>query len=735
MTTRRHLLKVGAAISAGTLFFTGESLQDIPQVFASVQVPQTPLPGASIPKYVDLLPTFVGQRVSSTSLIVKIQEFQQKVLPEEIYAKLTTQYQAGTYLWGYKVDNRPVSYPGFTIEAHRNCPTTVTYVNMLPFPNKSKLEPLLTIDQTIHWADPLKQMGSFEPYKGPIPTVTHLHGGEVPSAFDGGPNQWFTRNGIHGKGYATLKPTSANSAIYRYPNSQQATTMLFHDHTLGATRINVFSGLIGGYFLRDQFDTGLPDNPLRLPSGQQEIELVLQDRQFDTNGQLLFPDGHPSGLNGPPPNPKVHPYWIPEFFGDVIVVNGKSWPFLNVEPRRYRFHFLDGANARFFRMRLVDTTSGARGPAFWQIGTDGGLLDFPVQLNDPNDPSSLQLLIAPGERADIIIDFANLEGHSFTLVNDAPAPYPGGNPDTLNPDTNGQIMQFRVNLPLSCPDTTYNPANGGSLRGGKHQEPPIVRLANPQTGMLAAGVQPSVKRQLVLIQADNPAGGPIEVLLNNTKWDGIRDGTNMPVPGSRPATMGQRDFLTELPEVGSTEVWEIINLTPDAHPIHIHLIQFQLLNRQNFDDVNYRKKYDSLFPGGRFAGLKPDGTWGKVLYQPGVYIPGFGPPLRYNVPNAAGAIGGNPDVGPYLLGGIMPPDANEAGWKDTVKMYPFQVTRIVARWAPQGVPVNKVKPGQNLYPFDPTVGPGYAWHCHIIDHEDNEMMRPYSPVSCHKKDK
>ncbi|HEY7414087.1 MAG TPA: hypothetical protein VH593_02765, partial [Ktedonobacteraceae bacterium] len=291
MTTRRHLIKMGAAIGASTLFFTGNSLQDISRVFASAQVPQTPLPGASIPKYVDPLPTFVGQRVSGTSLTVRIQEFQQKVLPEEIYAKLPTQYLAGTYLWGYKVDNRPVFYPGFTIEAHRNCPTTVTYVNMLPFPNKSKLEPLLTIDQTIHWADPLKQMGSFEPYKGPIPTVTHLHGAEVPSAFDGGPNQWFTRNGLHGKGYATLRPTSANSAIYRYPNSQQATTMLYHDHTLGATRINVFSGLIGGYFIRDQFDTGLSDNPLRLPSGQQEIELVLQDRQFDTNGQLLFPDG------------------------------------------------------------------------------------------------------------------------------------------------------------------------------------------------------------------------------------------------------------------------------------------------------------------------------------------------------------------------------------------------------------------------------------------------------------
>ncbi len=631
MTTRRRFLKkMGVSVGTGALIFAGESLQGISHVFASVQVPQTPLPGSDIQKYVDPLPTFAGKRVSDTSIIVEAQEFQQKILPESIYAGLTSPFQAGTYVWGYKVGDRPAFYPGFTVEAHRHYPTTVTYVNNLPYPANSQLEPLLTIDQTIHWADPLMQMGSFAPYKGPIPTVAHLHGGEVPSAFDGGPNQWFTRNGLHGKGYATLRSTAAHSAIYQYPNSQQATTLLFHDHSLGATRINVYAGLLTAYIIRDQYDTGLPNNPLELPGGQQEIELVLQDRQFDTNGQLLFPDGtptnNPTGLNGPPPNPSVHPYWIPEFFGDVIVANGKSWPFLNVEPRRYRFHFMNGANARFLEMRLVDSVKQTAGPAFWQIGTDGGLLDQPVQLNDPHDPSSLQLFLAPIERADIIIDFTYLMGQSFTLVNSAAAPYPSGDPP--DPTTNGQIMQFRVNLPLSSPDTSYNPANGGSLRGGPNQERSIVRLANPQTGTLAAGVKPSVKRQLVLIEVEGP-GGPLVVLLNNTHWSGIRQGTVTPIPDSQPGTMGQGIFLTELPEVGATEVWEIINLTMDAHPIHIHLIQFQLLNRQDFDTVHYRTAYDSLFPGGG-------------------YIPGFGPPLFYNEPNAAGAIGGNPDVGPYL---------------------------------------------------------------------------------------
>lgn len=711
MTTRRHFLRVSTAVGTGTLILVGESLQGIPRVFGSVQVPQTPLPGESIRQFVDPLPTFVGNRVSATSITARVQEFQQRILPENFYKTLNPPFDQGTYLWGYKVDDKPAFSPGFTVEARRNRATTITYINELPFPGESILEPRLTIDQTIHWADPLMQMGSRAPYTGPIPTVTHLHGGETPSSFDGGPNQWFTRTGLHGKGYATLEPatTASNSAIYRYPNHQEATTLLFHDHTLGATRINLYAGLLAGYLIRDEFDTGLPDNPLRLPNGKQEIELVVQDRQFDTHGQLLFPDGHPSGLNGSPPNPDVHPFWIPEFFGDVIVVNGKSWPILEVEPRRYSFRFLDGANARFFRMSLVNSTGGPA-PVFWQIGTDGGLLDRPVQLNNPQNT----LFIAPGERADTIIDFANFAGQTFTLVNDAPAPFPDGT--LIDPNTSGRVMQFKVSLQLSSPDTSYNPASGEPLRGKPHQEPPIIRLANPQTGMLAAGVKPSVKRQLVLIQVDNAMGGPLEVLLNNTKWSGIREEPpHVPVPGSQPATMGQGDFLTELPVVGSTEVWEIINLTPDAHPIHIHLIQFQILNRQNFRVMDYQNVYNSSFPGG-------------------VYKPGFGPPLPYTKPNAADALGGNPDVTPFLEGTMMPPDANEAGWKDTVKMLPNQVTRIVARWAPQDVPIKHVKPGRNLYPFDPTIGPGYAWHCHIVDHEDNEMMRPYTPVALHEED-
>ncbi|HTK06918.1 MAG TPA: multicopper oxidase domain-containing protein [Ktedonobacteraceae bacterium] len=802
MTDRRQFLKISAVVGAGALTLTDEALSVIPHAFASQQVPQTPFPGANISQFVEPLPTFVGSRVKSDCITVSIREFQQKILPAQFYTSLSAPFSAGTYVWGYKVDGRPVSSPGFTIEAIQGKPTYVTYINHLPRPMSSKVEPLLTVDQTLFWANPLKQEPSAALYKGPVPISPHWHGGEVPSQFDGGPMAWFTQNGIHGSAYNTLEPTSSNAAIYRYPNAQPPTTLWFHDHAMGITRLNVFAGLFAFYLLRDRYDTGLPGNPLNLPTGHQEVEIAIADRQFDTNGQILFPDGSPAadptGLNGPPPNPSIHPYWIPEFFGDTIMVNGKTWPFLEVEPRRYRFRLLDGSNARFYEMRLVDLSNNDPGPPFWQIGTDGGLLDRPVELNNPQDPNALPLLLAPGERADIIIDFAGLEGRTFTLVNTAAAPYPDGN--ILDPATTGRIMQFRVTLPLSHPDTTYDPKSGKPLRSQavdlhhehgqhpdhdqhhkpekhpdhdqhlhkhpdhakpphhekhhkkhhekhheKHHHPyppyprPIVRLVNPANGTLAPGVKLSQRRQLVLIEVSGP-GGPIEILLNNTLFTGVHAGTDIPIPGSR-FSQEQGAFMTELPEVGSTEEWEIINLTADAHPIHLHLVQFQLLNRQDFDVTNYSFTYDAAFPAAVSSARFPnDLHWSKYpapanaspATPGGVFLPGYGPPLLYNSPNTSGAIGGNPDVTPFLTGQIVPPDPNEAGWKDTVKMYPNQVTRIVVRWAPLTVPVKRVRAGENLYPFDPTCGPGYVWHCHILDHEDNEMMRPYIPVQ-HKK--
>lgn len=582
-------------------------------------------------------------------------------------------------------------YPGFTIEAQRGTPTEVKYVNNLVNP---VLQQYITVDQTLHWADPLMQHGLLTPYAGPVPAVVHLHGGEVPSAFDGGPDSWFTPDGTGPGGTGFYNGPGYLTNVYAYPNEQEATTLFFHDHTLGATRLNLYAGLAAFYLIRDDRDTGLDTNTIGLPAGSYEIEIALQDRMFDTNGQLLFPD---IGIN------PEHPFWVPEFFGDVMVVNGKSWPFLNVEPRRYRFRFVNGSNARFYELRLMNRATKAPGPAFWQIGTDGGLLDAPVKLNDPALPKPPRLVIGPGERADLIIDFAGYQGQTLTLLNSAKAPFPKG--AAADPRTVGEVMQFRVNLPLAGTDNSYNPATAAPLRA------PMVRLANHVAGALAAGVVPVATRQLTLNEVMG-LGGPLEVLINNTKWDG----TMSPNAGG----------ITEMPQVGSTEVWEIVNLTADAHPIHVHLLQFQLINRQMFNVNQYLKAYNAAFPAVISNGMN---------YPGGVFVPAYGPPLPYvSTPKP----GGNPDITPFLQGLARPPEPNENGWKDTVIMFPGEVTRIVVRWAPQGVPVGAVGAGTNTYPFDPTAGmdvtddgfgyaggPGYVWHCHIVDHEDNEMMRPY----------
>jgi FtsP/CotA-like multicopper oxidase with cupredoxin domain len=203
-------------------------------------------------------------------------------------------------------------------------------------------------------------------------------------------------------------------------------------------------------------------------------------------------------------------------------------------------------------------------------------------------------------------------------------------------------------------------------------------------------------------------------MLQNSHWDGLREGTTTVIPGS--ASNGHGLQATELPQVGSTEVWQIANLTEDAHPIHIHLIQFQIVSRQNFRRDDYRAAWDGMFPGGTFKG---------VTYAPGTFIPGFGPPRNYTTANAAGAIGGNLAFNSFLTDSPVPPGPEESGWKDTLKVLPFEVTTIVTRWAPTATAVNSVSAGTNRFPFDPTTGgPGYVWHCHILDHEDNEMMRP-----------
>jgi len=736
MSTKRSLL-VFFAIAALAAFPAVRSVAgvsetvsasgtgDLESVSPDPPIMRTPgsatLSPMAIPQFVDPLP--VPAIVDGTQPItLTMCEFKANVLSTGTFARRVAPQ---TWVWGYIVGTACPStfqdtYIGPVIVARRGVPTRVIFVNDLGRVSTTHLLAYRnSTDQTLHWADPVHHEQNTcneermdnegmpavgecaNHYDGAIPAVVHLHGGDVPPEIDGGPDAWFTSDGMYqGHGYYSFPGTGgagSNSAVYRYPNNQEAAPIWFHDHTLGATRLNVYAGLAGAYLITDPSDPSIPSN---LPG---PIPLVIQDRMFDRQGELYFPAGTPYI-----PNPD-HPFWVPEFTGDTVAVNGHVWPYLNVEPKRYRFLFVNGSNARTYEMFLTDQVTKADGPALWQIGTDGGYLDFPVKI-DPRapNPQLQKLRLMPGERADMIIDFAGLApGTRLILRNVAKTPYPAG--DAVNGATLGRVMQFRV-MTGSGADVSYDPATGSALRS------PMVRLVDPVAGALAPGLVAQKKRQLTLNEVvEGPTtvdgvsydGGPEEVLVNNTLWSG-RDRNGNVRPDFTPITAGGiTTGYSELPKEGETEIWEIINTTADAHPIHLHLTQFQLINRQDFDLRRYFEAYAAAYGG--------------------TPVFGFGPPNDYNVLNTDGAVGGNPAVGPHLRGPAKPPDANEAGWKDTVMMLPGQVTRIAVRWAPTSLPAS-TSPQSATYAFDPSGGGsrGYVWHCHIIDHEDNEMMRPTS---------
>jgi spore coat protein A len=706
METSKTILKRWLPLGAALLLILGWS---VPGALAQQG---TPLPGSAIPQFIDPLPLLSVAGGPMETIIagagevtLTMREFQANVMPSTFVPANGKPY-GGTWVWGYRANvttYQPAgTYIGPVFVATRGFPTQIRYVNDLTADHIFWRE---WTDQTLHWGDPLNgeenncnmdivpgQAPTGEctaHYEGPIPAVPHLHGGEIPPVLDGGPDAWFTSADgtyYHGHAYYTRfgVPAAPNEAVYRYLNTQEAAPIWFHDHLLGGTRLNVYAGLAGAYALIDPaspLPTGL--HPVGLQQGASGpvdflIPLVLQDRMFDTNGQLYFPN---VGIN------PEHPFWIPEFVGDAIVVNGKTWPFLNVEPRRYRFLLINGSNARTYELFIVNPVTKAMGPPIWQISTDGGYLDAPVKI-DPNVKPLDKLVVMPGERAGFIIDFAGFAGQTLLLRNTGRTPYPKGPPPMGS--TLGQIMLFHVG-PGPVSDASYDPASGTPLRT------PMVRLVNPATGTLAAGVTADKTRQLTLNEVIGP-GGPLEILVNNTKWSGTdrADFTAVTVGGVT-------EYYSELPNEGDTEVWEIVNLTADAHPIHLHLVQFQLINRQNFNTNKYNGAYAAAFPAG-------------------AYTPAYGPPLDYNTGNTR-ALGGNPDITKYLQGPVMPPNANEAGWKDTIQAFPGQVTRIAVRYAPTDTPAGT----SGAYPFDPdALGHGYVWHCHIVDHEDNEMMRPYA---------
>ncbi len=488
-----------------------------------------------------------------------------------------------TRLWGYQGQ-----YVGPTFEVRRGFPVSVTWLNELPDRH------FLPIDHSIHGA---------EASLPDVRTVVHLHGAKVLSDSDGYPEAWFTN------GFAQTGPTFSRHTSF-YPNDQAATMLWYHDHALGITRLNVYAGLAGLYIIRDDVEDALP-----IPKGKYEIPLVFQDRLFNADGSLDYPVQDDGVM------PPIPPLWIPEFFGDTALVNGKVFPFLEVEPRKYRFRLLNACNARFLHMTLMDADDAQHLLPFHLIGTDQGFLPAPVVVQD--------ILIGKAERYDAVIDFTGQQGKSFTLGNDAPAPYPGGGGVELP-----QLMQFRVTLPLSQPDQPL-----------PSQLVPVEALDPSRADRT---------RQLLLSEEDDPTSGdPIESMLGT-----VADGA---LHWSSP--------VTEDPRADSTEVWEFFNTTTDAHPMHVHLVRFQVINRQQFDLNLYM-------------------STGEVK----------------------------------LIGDPQEPAADERlAWKDTVKVYSGDtdsgigsITRIIQKFElPRGVWI----------PRDAALP--YVWHCHILEHEDNDMMRPF----------
>jgi len=370
---------------------------------------------------------------------------------------------------------------------------------------------------------------------------------------DGYPEDWF----VPGK-----------SLVTHYPVEQDATALWFHDHAMGINRLNVYAGLYGMMLLRDKVE-----DALHLPSGAYELPLIFCDRNFTADGQLFY------DASDDPEHP-----WIPEFSADALLVNGKIRPYFEAEPTLYRLRMLNVSNSRFFNLSLSNNAP------LLQIGTDQGLLPAPVSVG--------RISLAPGERADVLLDLSSLAGQQVQLRTG-----PVG------------IVEFRISAksaaaPVSIP----------------HALRPIERM--PESAA-------TLTRTITLHEYKDDYEKSMVMLINRKHW---------------------HEPTTEKPKLNSTEIWEFVNLTEDTHPMHLHLVRFQILDRRQFDMTDYllNKK------------------------------------LRF-------------------LDEAVPVSGAELGWKDVVQCPSGMITRIMMK-------------------FEGYTGK-YLYHCHILEHEANDMMRPFEVVA------
>ncbi len=705
MIDRRDFLKISGMAGAGLLVFKGS--EGTAYAFAQ-STPLLkffqPLRGNTVGSLVTEIGVaapdpFVAPVTGVTHYTIEVEQF-----TDFLHPQLTN----GTKLWGFRPTNFLAATPagarhlGGIIVAQKGTPIQITFRNKLTSdgtPTGAPLSHIIPVDTTIPGANQAQNR-----------TAVHLHGGFVPWISDGGPFDWWAPNGTHGQSFLNnqvLNPAAAASeAEYYYPNDQSARLVWYHDHAFGITRLNAYAGIATGYIIRDGFEAGLV--PQGLPNyielGGHEIPIVVQDKIFVSpstattdptwftllpnskiNGDLWYAHiydptrykltGNKSGV----PNPSV----VPEFFADTMLANGTVYPEATVEPRRYRLRILNACNARFLNLQLyVDDGSAdsitlnpltlaptnPKGPDFLVIGAEGGFLPKPalVPSNVPFNPVTLggSLITAPAERWDVIVDFSGFAGQKLILYNDAPAPFPVGDPRNdyfpgapknptittpgFGPNTR-QIMRFKVGrtvTPPADPPLTISPAT--DLTAGN--DPLLATLVPNGIPIVPAGTP---VRRLTLNETADAFGRLIQL-----------EGTDVP-----PVNVGQglgrayQGPATEVVAKNAIEIWQVINLTGDTHPIHFHLVNVQIISRQPFAVKSYN--------GGA----------------------------------------------PTFTGPARPPDPNEAGWKETVRMNTGEVTTVIMQFKLPTVPFT--------VPASPrTGGNEYVWHCHILEHEEHDMMRP-----------
>lgn len=509
-----------------------------------------PLVAHAFSPFVDALP--IPPRIvvpqGQTELTIRMSQFTGKIhrdLPEIAQ-------------WGYNG-----SSPGPTIEVERDQAVSVHWINDLP---------------TKHLLPrPVDQMD--DPGMPDVRAVVHLHGAVVEQ-----PN---TTDKLHDNdGWPDLWLAHGEEQIARYGNPQSSRTLWYHDHSMGETGRNVAAGLFGAYIIHDSLERSLG-----LPSGAYDIPLLLQPRKLKADGSIDYVDTLSK-----------------ENYGNAFFVNGKLYPFLEVEPRKYRFRIVNASNARTVALKLLEPNLVTPGPLFNQIGTDSGFLADTVILNDPLSATSPRLELMPAERADVIIDFSAYAGKTFILNNNSKP----DDPDGVVPLY--QLMQFRVGTHVTEADTSHVPLH---IREIKRLDPTTA-----------------VRTRRISFDEMNMNG--VDMLtLNGKMW---------------------HDPIEDIVTLGTTEIWELVDPLVDSHPFHMHLVDFQVLDRRPFDVKAYLKT-------------------GQVTYT----------------------------------GGAVSPLANEMGWKDTVHVHPGMVTRIIMH-------------------FGPFTG-HYVYHCHILEHEDMDMMRPYDVVA------